>query len=173
MAFAESSTGREEKWRPFGGRVAAKRPGMLRWERRFPGTPGQVGAARTFVSQLFADAPIVANAAWITGELATNAIRHSTSGRPDGTFTVALYRWSTFGEIHVIDAGGLKEPRLPQRDPVGAALADGADLPESGLGLYGIGALADQYGTYRHRDGSRVVWARLRFSRTSGSSGHL
>ncbi|MFL6054957.1 MAG: hypothetical protein ACJ72W_18865 [Actinoallomurus sp.] len=100
-------------------------------------------------------------------------VREPVVRRPDGTFTVALYRWTTFGEIHVIDAGGLKESRLPQRDPVGAALADGADLPESGLGLYGIGALADQYGTYRHRDGSRVVWARLRFSRTSGSSGHL
>ncbi|MCO6011308.1 ATP-binding protein [Actinoallomurus purpureus] len=169
MSFAEpsnsrSGTGRQEKWRPFGGRVAARRPGMLRWERRFAGTPDQVGAARTFVTQLFTDAPIAANAAWVTGELATNAIRHSDSGRPDGMFTVALYRWPTFGEIHVVDAGGLKEPRLPGRDPVQAALADGGALPESGLGLYGIGALASRYGTYRHRDGSRVVWVRLAFS---------
>ncbi|WP_433182712.1 ATP-binding protein [Actinoallomurus sp. CA-150999] len=153
----------EEKWRPFGGRVAERRPGMLRWERRFAGTPDQVGAARTFVTQLFADAPIADNAAWVTGELATNAIRHSASGRPEGTFTVALYRWPTFGEIHVIDAGGPKEPRLPERDPVATALAEESDLPEGGLGLYGIGALAGRYGTYRHRDGSRVVWARLRF----------
>ncbi|WP_345361107.1 ATP-binding protein [Actinoallomurus liliacearum] len=153
---------RGEKWRPFGGRVAARRPGMLRWERRFAGTPDQVGAARTLVSELFADAPFAGNAAWITGELATNAIRHSASGRPGGTFTVALCRWPTFGEIHVIDAGGPKEPRLPNRDPVGAAIEEGDDLPESGLGLYGIAALADHYGTYRHRDGTRVVWARLR-----------
>ncbi|MEV5753547.1 ATP-binding protein [Actinoallomurus sp. NPDC052308] len=157
---------RGEKWRPFGGRVTARRPGMLRWERHFAGTPEQVGAARTFVSELFADAPFAGNAAWITGELATNAIRHSASGRPGGTFTVALCRWPTFGEIHVIDAGGPKEPRLPGRDPVGAAIEEGDDLPESGLGLYGIGALADHYGTYRHRDGSRVVWARLRSDRS-------
>lgn len=153
---------RRDNWHPLTGRVVARRPGMMRWRRRFAGTPCQVGAARDFAGFLFADTRLAADLAWVTGELATNAIRHSRSGDPGGTFTVELFRWRTFGEVHLIDAGGVSEPRLPQADPVHAALSEGRPIPEGGLGLYGIGALACQYGTYRHGDGSRVVWARLR-----------
>lgn len=163
-------TGPYEKWRPYGGRVSVRRPGMLCWRRRFAGTTDQVGAARVFVTTLFADVPIASNAAWVVGELATNAIRHSASGLPGGIFTVELHQWRTFGEIHVIDAGGPGEPRLPRCDPVEAALAGGRELPESGLGLYSMGALVSRYGTYRNRDGGRVVWARLRYERLTGAT---
>jgi anti-sigma regulatory factor (Ser/Thr protein kinase) len=155
--------GVQRKWHPLTSRTVARRPGTMQWRRRFPGTAEHVSTARHFTDFLFTDTPIAANAAWVTGELATNAIRHSRSGAPGGTFTVELYRWPTFGEIHLIDAGGANEPRLPTIDPVQAALGEGRDIPESGLGLYGIGALVAQYGTYRHGDGTRVVWARLRF----------
>src|SRR5690348_5534316 len=69
------------KWLPLSGRVAARRPRILYWRRRFAGIPDQVSAARQFTRFLLADTSAAFDAAWVTGELATNAIRHSNSGR--------------------------------------------------------------------------------------------
>lgn len=149
------------RWQPLAGPVVTARPRVQRWRRCFAGTSEQVVAARDFVAFLLADSPVAGDAGWVAGELATNAVAHSRSGRPGGRFVVEVLRWRCSAEVRVIDAGGGGEPAPPLADPVRAALEEGGELPESGLGLYGVGALATRYGTYRLADGQRVVWARL------------
>lgn len=118
-------------------------------------------AARDFTQFLLADSPVAADAAWVTGELTTNAIRHSGTGEPGGIFTVEVWRWRGFAQIQVTDAGGDEMPVLPVEDPA-TQISRGGPPPQGQLGLCGIGALAHRFGTYRHPDGSRVVWVRLK-----------
>ena len=149
------------KWRPLAGRIPADRPAILRWRRHFAGTPEQVGQARHFTRFLLADSSVAYDAAWVTGELATNAIRHTCSGRPGGMFTVEILRWRHYVQVQVIDAGSEGCPVLPPVDPA-TAIAGGAEPAEGGLGLCGISVLACRFGTHQHTDGSRVVWVRLK-----------
>ncbi|WP_345365590.1 ATP-binding protein [Actinoallomurus liliacearum] len=142
------------------GRVTPRRLGVLCWRRTFAGTPQQVGAARRFTHYLLADASAADDAAWVTGELATNAIKYSRSGREGGVFTVEVLRWRHSVQIQVIDGGGDGEPLLPPTAPA-ARLSKRRLRLEGRLGLYGVGVLARQFGTYQHLDGSRVVWVRL------------
>jgi len=132
------------------------RPVELRWRRRFTGTKQHVADARAFARFLLADCPAAEDAAWIVGELATNAILHSRTGRSGGTFDVEISRGHRWAQLSVIDHGG-DGPVVPGRSPL--TVADG--LPESGMGLHGVGMLASHYGTCLTHDGHRVVWARL------------
>jgi anti-sigma regulatory factor (Ser/Thr protein kinase) len=78
----------------------------------------------------------------MTSELATNAILHSASGLPGGTFTVSV---STIGgslRVGVIDQGG---PAPRAASPRGL-----------GYGLALVSLLADDYGT-----GGRDRWFAL------------
>jgi hypothetical protein len=63
-------------------------PGGLIWRRTFPGTFGRIPDARHFTRYLLADAPCQDDAEQIVAELSANAIQHSSSGRPQGTFIV-------------------------------------------------------------------------------------
>ncbi|GAB3971144.1 hypothetical protein GCM10029978_045770 [Actinoallomurus acanthiterrae] len=133
---------------------------MLYWRRRFAGTPEQISEARRFTRFLLADSAGAIDAAWVVGELATNAVRHSRSGLKGGVFTVEVMRWRRFVQVQVTDAGGGREPVLPKLDAA-TVIARGGQPPEGGLGLCGIRALACRFGTHQHLDGSRAVWARL------------
>lgn len=143
---------RPVRWRRRGIPGRRARRYTLRWARRFAGTPEQVGAARRFVAALLADTPGAAEAAWVTSELATNAISHSRSADPGGSFEVQLVRGRSWADIRVIDAGGGTIPAV--RAPTGG-------LAEQGRGLYAIGVIALGYGTFLRRSGHRVVWARV------------
>lgn len=125
----------------------------LRWRRRFAGVKQHVSDAREFVESLLADCPADQDAAWIVGELATNAILYSRTGLPGGSFEVEVARGHRWVQVCLIDQGGDGHPVIP------AKTAD--ELPEGGLGLYGISMLVSRYGTYLTQDGQRVVWARL------------
>ncbi|MFB9965641.1 ATP-binding protein [Sinosporangium siamense] len=87
---------------------------------------------------------------------AANAVRHTSSGKEGGAFTVDLSWESDTVRIAVIDQGG-------ESSPVFQSLA--AHFPdndaESGRGLLLVGVLADDYGTYGDSH-SRVVWAVFR-----------
>jgi anti-sigma regulatory factor (Ser/Thr protein kinase) len=120
-----------------------------------------VSAARRFTQFLLADSSAAVDAAWATGELATNAIRYSRTGEPGGAFTVEVWRWRGFTQIQVTDAGGDGVPVLSVED-LATQIANGSWPPEGKMGLRGIGALAHRFGTYQHTDGSRVVWARFK-----------
>jgi hypothetical protein len=80
------------RWQRTGDPRHKLRPDALGWMRRFAGAPEQVGAVRHFVAFLFADGDAADEAAWVAGELATNAIRYSRSGEPGGSFEVQVMR---------------------------------------------------------------------------------
>jgi serine/threonine-protein kinase RsbW len=153
---SEGGPSRRARWTSLHKRVEVRLVD-LRWRRRFTGTKQHVRHAREFVELLLADCPAAQDAAWIVGELATNAIAYSQTGRPDGSFEVEVSRGHRWTEVCVIDQGGDGRPVVPSGDPLNVA----DELPEGGLGLYGVGMLAIRYGTCLTQDGQRVVWARL------------
>jgi anti-sigma regulatory factor (Ser/Thr protein kinase) len=113
----------------------------------YPATPDQIGAVRADLRALLDGCPMADDVLLCASELATNAISHSDSGLPGGTFTVrgkvspADYFW-----LEVEDAGG---PWTP-------SVAD----PERGHGLDIMRTLADDWGIEGDHDG-RTVWARF------------
>jgi serine/threonine-protein kinase RsbW len=66
--------------------VTPMRPHM--WVRSFPGRHDQVGQARAFLACFLDGRPGADEAVLLVSELAANAVTHSASGRPGGTFTV-------------------------------------------------------------------------------------
>ena len=63
-------------------------PPVTAWEHTYPGTLDQARALRATLGSLLADCPLAADVILLASELAANAILHSASGRPGGTFTV-------------------------------------------------------------------------------------
>lgn len=57
-------------------------------EWSFPGRPDQVGQARAFLAQFMDDCPFAADVVLLVSELAANAVAHSASGQPGGTFSI-------------------------------------------------------------------------------------
>jgi hypothetical protein len=73
------------------GRLPARRPGgaverVLR--ATYPGVAEAVGEARRQLAKALAGVPAADDAVFCLGEVATNTVVHSRSGRPGGRFTV-------------------------------------------------------------------------------------
>jgi len=114
--------------------------------RVFRGDPAQVAQARRFVQRSLAPHGLAADAALLTSELATNAVRHTATGE-GGTFEIIICQRPGTVRIAVIDAGSRTAPApLPP---------DG--LNSSGRGLALVDALARQWGQQGNRH-SRAVW---------------
>ncbi len=129
-------------------------PGGLTWRRTFPGTLDQIPQARRFVRFLLADSPTQEDAELIASELSTNAIRHTSSGGPHGTFIVEVTRTVTTVRIAVYDSGWGGIPKFakhPTRRPT----------TESGRGLAIVSALATETGYEGTDDIGHMVWATL------------
>jgi len=132
----------------------------VRWRRVFQGQEDQVGQARRFVAELLAGYPERDDVALCATELATNAIRHTASGR-GGFFAIELSWAGMTICLAVADGGASAGPVLRQRDP-------GA-LEEVGRGLDVVASLCDRYGVEGDHRG-RVVWAQ--FSSASAAAPH-
>ena len=132
----------------------------MRWRRVFPGRDDHVSQVRRFVAELLAGYPERDDVALCATELATNAIRHTASGR-DGFFAIELSWAGMTIRLAVADGGAPTRPVLRQRDP--------DMLEEAGRGLDVVASLCDRYGFEGDHRG-RVVWAQ--FSSASAAASH-
>jgi serine/threonine-protein kinase RsbW len=125
-------------------------------EREFPGVPASAHSARVFVADLVTDPELRDTAVLAVGELAANAIQHSRSGQPGGTFTVYVEvahgkEDKTWTYVEVADQGG------------GAIPLDHHGFSADAIGGRGLGivrALAAEWGVISGRDG-HLVWGRF------------
>ncbi|MFI7147314.1 ATP-binding protein [Nonomuraea sp. NPDC050022] len=124
-----------------------------RWCRNFPGTRSQVREARRFVTSYLADRPEADTAALIVSELATNAIRHSRSGRVGGNFGVTIHAGGELLILAVLDDGG----------PTGPHIRQAAEHEQTGRGLHLVEELTTRWGVYGDEYG-RTVWVLLAFA---------
>ncbi|WP_433539964.1 ATP-binding protein [Streptosporangium sandarakinum] len=67
-------------------------PGGMTYRRTFPGHADQIPSARRFVRFLLEGSPRRDDAEQIVAELAANAVAHTASGQPHGTFIVEVAR---------------------------------------------------------------------------------
>lgn len=120
-----------------------------RCHRSYPGTADQVRHARAFIAQVLEGCPLANDAVLLISELCANAVQHSNSRTPGGTFTVHAevhdgdYVWAEVG-----DCGG-------------SWLSKGKRRDGRGHGLDIVSEIASDWG----RDGDSlsgwVVWFRL------------
>jgi anti-sigma regulatory factor (Ser/Thr protein kinase) len=130
---------------PSAGTVTAT---LMSWSRSFPATAAQAGAARRFLAAILDGSPAAADAVLCLSELATNAIVHSDSGRPGGTFTVAVRLGQGSLWVEVRDQGG--------RWPRGAAIED-----DGGRGLLIVAGTAREWGREGDAETGWTVWFAL------------
>jgi serine/threonine-protein kinase RsbW len=89
------------------GRARAARPQATAFERSYLGTIDQVREVCADMTATTNGFPLSDDLVLITSELATNAILHSRSGRPAGSFTVRVTLYpDDYAWVEVIDQGG-------------------------------------------------------------------
>lgn len=134
---------------------------VLNWSRLFPGRPEQIALARQFVRSALASRTEAEPAELVVSELATNALRHTASGRPGGAFTVSVTLRPDGVMLAVDDLGSHREPQIRHRDD---------RLATSGMGLLLVATLAKEWGTARTSSGRRV-WVELADADGTGADG--
>jgi anti-sigma regulatory factor (Ser/Thr protein kinase) len=104
--------------------------------------------ARAFVARVLGPGhPCGDDAALLVSELFGNSVRHSGSGMPGGTVTVAVKTGNRVVRVEVTDRSGPGMPGL------GVAAGDA----EGGRGLRLVADLAVRWG-WRRRGGRTVTW---------------
>lgn len=127
--------------------LAAASPGLRASAATYPGIPERVRQVRADVGRLLGECPVAGDVVLCASELAANAVLHSDSRRPGGTFTVRVEsRPGAHVRVEVEDGGG----------PWTALAPD----PASGRGLDIVRALAAGWGVTTSPAG-RTVWARF------------
>jgi histidine kinase-like protein len=132
---------------PGGGASLAGPPALLGW-RVFPGENRQLRALRGWLETLLPDCPERHDLLAVATELASNAVKHTASGR-GGTFAVALMGGARVMRVAVADGGAQAGPRM-QEEPAG----------ENGRGLLIVCGLSVCTGTCGDEHG-RLVWAEI------------
>jgi hypothetical protein len=140
-------------------RSAAEAPGT--YARAYEGRPDQIQHVRAFLAGVLDGCPVVDSAVLIGDELATNAVRHSNSGKPGGKFTVRVevhepdYLW-----VEVEDQGSPPwTPRSADGEPW-----HGLNIVRQVTGHANWGVDGDMRGW--------VIWARLDLPSPRPSSGY-
>ncbi len=118
----------------------------LHWRAAFPGREREAREVRRWLASRLPDCETRDDVTSVATELATNAIRHTASGR-GGRFTVEITWDAGNVRVAVADGGAPTGPHLA---------ADGDD--EHGRGLVLLAGLASQTGVLGDYQG-RVVWA--------------
>lgn len=135
---------------------------MSNFSMTFPGRVECLSAVRKFTLKSLGDVPGADVAELVVSELAGNAILHSVSGYPGGSFTLHLEVLSDRWLIRVDDAGGLKEPQIHDAD----------SERESGRGLALVSAVSLEWGVAGGRV-ARAVWATIPIPTSPQSSSCL
>jgi serine/threonine-protein kinase RsbW len=112
-----------------------------------PGAPESARQARAVVRRELGGHPAAEAAVLCVSELAANAVCHSRSGLPGGTFTVSVRAGRDVVRIAVTDADGAAGPRLRHSRQPGT----------HGRGLAIVAALSQSWGCERAQ-GGRVTW---------------
>jgi anti-sigma regulatory factor (Ser/Thr protein kinase) len=108
---------------------------------------GQVGEARRALARWLDGHPAAGDAALCLSELAANAVLHSASARPGGTFRVLATAQPARLRVEVADDGGTWRPDRGPGD-------------HSGRGLMIVSSLADGWGICATPQ-ARTVWFEL------------
>ncbi|HEY5985760.1 MAG TPA: ATP-binding protein [Streptosporangiaceae bacterium] len=119
---------------------------VLRWRHVFNGEERQLGVLRRWLASLLPECPARDDVISVATELASNALRHTTSGR-GGSFGVEITRDRYAVRVAVADDGGPAEPHVIE-DPVA----------EHGRGLVLVRGLSVRSGVVGDRRG-RLSWA--------------
>lgn len=116
--------------------------------RTFAALPHQVAAVRRYLAGLLGGSPATDDVLVCVSELATNAMRHSRSADPGGTFTVHAHRRPGRWRIGVSDKGGAWLAR-PQA-------GDADQLTSRGLAI--VAALSARVKIEPYGAAGRLVW---------------
>ncbi|MFC5829319.1 ATP-binding protein [Nonomuraea insulae] len=128
-------------------------PGGLTWRRTFRGTLDQIPHARHFVRYLLADSLCHEDAEQVVAELAANAVQHTASNDPGGTFIIEITRTAAEVTIAVYDCGWTGVPLFGRRCRTDV---------EHGRGLAIVAALAEEVGYEGGDETGHRVWATIR-----------
>jgi serine/threonine-protein kinase RsbW len=121
-------------------------PAVLAWEGTYPGAATSARLVRAAVRRVLAGCPAADDVVLAVTELAANAIAHSASGRPGGTFAAR----EQAGRGHV---------RAEVRDQGSGWDGDLAAAARHPHGLWLVTALSSACGTSPAPGGGRLVWA--------------
>lgn len=113
-----------------------------------PGQSTHVRDARHWLARLLTGHPAAEDAALALAELATNAVLHSNSRLPGGTFTVRAGAGPDMIRLEVTDAGGPWADTQPAHDG------------QCGRGLAIVAAIATAWGISGNQTG-RTAWCEL------------
>ena len=123
------------------------------WSLILPATPDKTGQARRFLAAILNGCALADDAITCLGELANNAVTHSDSRLPGGTFTVRVEAQAGRLRVEVRDNGGPWACRHPSGDGGPAS---------GGRGLLIVSRLAHRWGvTPTTTAAQRTVWFEL------------
>ena len=126
--------------------LAADAPNVLRWRRVFQGEERQLGVLRGWLASLLPQHPARDDVISVATELASNALRHTASGR-GGWFAAEITWRRSIVRVAIADGGGPAEPHVID-DPAA----------EHGRGLLLVRGLSVRAGMTGDQRG-RLVWA--------------
>jgi anti-sigma regulatory factor (Ser/Thr protein kinase) len=129
------------------------RPAILA-RRTFAGLPNQVTAARRWLAQLIDGYAAADEILLACSELAANAVLHSDSGLPRGTFTVRLAINPEYVRVEVLDQGG---PWNSWREGADELCERQPDTSQRGRGLDIVAAVTSAWGVTGDDEG-RTAW---------------
>ena len=116
-----------------------------------PGRTRNVAEARAFVAKtLSAKHPCCDLAVLLCSELVTNAVVHTSSGKPGGMVTIVVLRLTDAVRVEVIDHGSASS----------TPVVKGEALASDGHGLFLVEQLADSWGYVLDQVGT-TVWFQL------------